>query len=129
MKYRQFKGVKVQSDYSVHFYLPYPTTTETVIKRIRGLKIHGYKIVEEDVKHSRVKAASMCSDTVEGPLEGDFDIKTPGETEYILSVRRIVDTRLTVEMDENTQFSELMSMLDLVIGQPRKPKVSLKGKK
>ncbi len=114
MKYGQFEGIEIQTDTRIEFKLPY--STEAVIKRIRDLKKHGYTIVEEDVKPSRVKAESMSSETVEGPLEGDFHLKTPGEVEYILGVKPLLGTKLTVEMDDNAQFSEFMSMFELIAG-------------
>jgi len=114
MKYEQFKGIKIQTDYSIKFKLP--CSTEAVIKSIYGLEKHGYTIIDKEVKPSRVKAASMSSDTVEGPLEGDFHLKTPGEIEYILGVKSLLGTELTVEIGDNAQFSGFMSMFDLIVG-------------
>ncbi len=119
MKYARFKDTIIKSDYRIEFEPPY--STETLIKRIRDLKNHGYEIIDEAVKHSRVKAESMSSETVEGPLAGDFHLKTPGKTEYMLSVREFVETKLTVEIGDDAQFSDFMSMIDLILGpKPRK---------
>lgn len=119
MGYKRFKGVEMESG-DIKFDVPY--STKTVIKRIRDLKNHGYCMLKEDVNPSRIKAASMSSETVEGPQEGDFHVQTPEKFEYNLSVRYLIETRLTIDSTgASPSLADFMSMVDLILGpKPRK---------